>query len=449
LGRAKRDGRIENRTPRLRLPHRKEPYWTVLEPGQALGYYRSRVGSAGQWFARLFDLETKVRKQSALGSADDFSEADGQEVLNFSQAQAKAREWFRTTRALASGEAVRKGPYTVANALEDYFRDCERRGVRGLRQMTLAANAHILPALGSIEAGRLSQSRLERWHEQLSLQAARVRSKRSATEPSKRELPKTDDEHRRRRATANRILTILKAALNHALTKRRVACNGEAWREAKPFRGATEARTRFLSVEDQTRLVNGCAPGFKELTQAALFTGARYGELTRLEVRDFNAEARTLFIEVGKGGKSRHVILTEEAARFFREVTTGRSASERIFLRESYPTRNWQTTEEKILRPWSHAEQFREMKAACAKAGLDYLNFHQLRHTYASTLVNAGMPLVYVAEQLGHTDTRMVEKHYGHLAPNALADAIRKLTPKLGIHQPSNVVPLRMALESS
>jgi integrase len=89
------------------------------------------------------------------------------------------------------------------------------------------------------------------------------------------------------------------------------------------------------------------------------------------------------------------------------------------------------------------------MKAACAKAGLDYLNFHQLRHTYASTLVNAGMPLVYVAEQLGHTDTRMVEKHYGHLAPNALADAIRKLTPKLGIHQPSNVVPLRMALESS
>jgi integrase len=64
------------------------------------------------------------------------------------------------------------------------------------------------------------------------------------------------------------------------------------------------------------------------------------------------------------------------------------------------------------------------------------MGFHELRHTYASTLVNAGVPLAYVAAQLGHTDTTMVEKYYGHLSPSALADSIRKLAPVLRISKP-------------
>jgi integrase len=45
------------------------------------------------------------------------------------------------------------------------------------------------------------------------------------------------------------------------------------------------------------------------------------------------------------------------------------------------------------------------------------INFHGLRHTWASLAVMNGMPLLVVAKNLGHSDTRMVEKHYGHLAP--------------------------------
>jgi len=69
----------------------------------------------------------------------------------------------------------------------------------------------------------------------------------------------------------------------------------------------------------------------------------------------------------------------------------------------------------------------------CAIAKITPLGFHELRHTYASGLVNAGMPLIYVAAQLGHSDTRMVEKYYGHLAPTALGEAVKHFTPKLGI----------------
>jgi integrase len=50
-----------------------------------------------------------------------------------------------------------------------------------------------------------------------------------------------------------------------------------------------------------------------------------------------------------------------------------------------------------------------------------------------------------VAAQLGHTDTRMVERHYGHLCPNALAESIRSLAPKLGIESPAKVEPLKIA----
>ena len=81
---------------------------------------------------------------------------------------------------------------------------------------------------------------------------------------------------------------------------------------------------------------------------------------------------------------------------------------------------------------------------ACTAAGLDPLGFHELRHSYASMLVNAGCPLPYVAAQLGHSDTRMVEKHYGHLAPNAMADSIRSLMPKLGLMDAPKVAGLKI-----
>ena len=49
-----------------------------------------------------------------------------------------------------------------------------------------------------------------------------------------------------------------------------------------------------------------------------------------------------------------------------------------------------------------------------------------------------GMPLMVVARNLGHVDTRMVERHYGHLAPSYVAEAVRKHAPRFG-KTPSNV----------
>jgi integrase len=255
--------------------------------------------------------------------------------------------------------------------------------------------------------------------------------------------PATDEEKRARKDTANRTLTVLKAALNHALDRRLVNCSGEAWKTVKPYRGTTRARVRFLTVEEQVRLVNVCPPAFRQLVQGALLTGGRYGELARAQVQDFNPTGGTLFL-VGKGtgeGKPRRVVLTAEGQAFFQEITAGRPAGDLIFQRGELKRRKHLDRGQN----WGHNEQSRFMAAACSAAGLEPVTFHELRHSYASMLVNAGCPLAYVAAQLGHTDTRMVEKHYGHLAPSDLAKSIRALAPVLGITGPVKVAALKVA----
>jgi len=74
------------------------------------------------------------------------------------------------------------------------------------------------------------------------------------------------------------------------------------------------------------------------------------------------------------------------------------------------------------------------MKAACDAAEIKpAIGFHALRHSYASLLVKRGVSLAIVAEALGHGDTRMVSKHYGHLAPSHVADSIRANLPSFGV----------------
>ncbi len=83
------------------------------------------------------------------------------------------------------------------------------------------------------------------------------------------------------------------------------------------------------------------------------------------------------------------------------------------------------------------------MADACERAKISPpIGFHGLRHTYASLAVMNGAPLLVLAKNLGHTDTRMVERHYGHLAPSYIADAIRAAVPRFGAIEETNLTPI-------
>jgi integrase len=187
---------------------------------------------------------------------------------------------------------------------------------------------------------------------------------------------------------------------------------------------------RYLTIAECKRLINAAAPDFRKLAQAALATGCRYGELCRLTVADFDADNGTLAIRITKSGKPRHAALTDEATALFREWCTGRARSETLLLRADG-------------KPWSISQQQGPMQKACEHAQIvPVVSFHILRHTHGSLLAMRGVPIGVIAKQLGHSNTKVTEKHYAHLAPSYVADAIRAGAPRFGFRPSKKVVPL-------
>jgi integrase len=92
----------------------------------------------------------------------------------------------------------------------------------------------------------------------------------------------------------------------------------------KPIKRVDEAVVRYLNAEEARRLVNACGKDSRKLVQAALLTGCRCAEFTRLDCGDFNPDV----IRLSKG-KVRHVVLTDEAKAAFDGWTTDRCQATR------------------------------------------------------------------------------------------------------------------------
>src|SRR5512144_572150 len=103
MARTIRNGKLDTRSARSRLTLRREPYWTVLSAGCALGYRRGAKG--GTWIAKFRDADGK-RHLEALGASDDARDADGLSAYSFAQAQERARAWFQGKAREAAGDFV-------------------------------------------------------------------------------------------------------------------------------------------------------------------------------------------------------------------------------------------------------------------------------------------------------------------------------------------------------
>jgi hypothetical protein len=242
MARTARNSSLESRTARARLRIRRTPYFAKIAKGLRLGYYRGSI--AGSWIARCY-RGAGVYATEALGVADDTLDADGVKVLDYWQAQEHARRWGERQRLIAEG-MVREGTYTVADAVKDYLAEiaAEKRPT-SVRNAKYIFDASILPDLGTMQLEKLTADRLNRWRNKLATQPKRVRTKLTATEPALREVADDEEARRARKATANRILTMLKAALNRAFQAGR-ASSDSAWRKVKPFRRITSLRSQSI-----------------------------------------------------------------------------------------------------------------------------------------------------------------------------------------------------------
>jgi integrase len=261
-------------------------------------------------------------------------------------------------------------------------------------------NLHFLGKFGDELVTSLTKVRLEGWLNSLVFKG----SDREAV--------------RRSKDTANRVLSMVKALLNHAL---RDPSNGisddHAWRLVRPFHGVAVPRVVHFSVEEARTLIE-TAPDkdFAELLTAGFLTGARYGELIACSVRDFDPIAKALRVD-GKTGP-RVIVLQPEAVTFLKRISKGRVADEPL-LRRSDGTR------------WNRSHQQRRMAAALECAGLDKEGtFYALRHSYISRAIEGQVPLNIIADNCG-TSIRMIETTYAKVLAGKRREFIERGAPSL------------------
>ena len=249
MGRTVRDAKLETRTARSRLAIKAEPYWRVIHEGSHLGYYRGSRG--GRWVARFRKPGTTARGyvKCTIGEADDFADADGVQFLDFKQAQERARTWFEEVSA-----GPKRGPFTVSDALDEYMSSFRGKSIAATRSRV---DSIIRPELGAHDVRSLTRRIISDWHTARASSPARLRTSKRAKEPNVR-LLEGDEAIRRRRSTANRDLTVLKAALNRAADHHE-GLPVDAWRSVRPFANVDRAKLRYISEDESRRLVNSIA----------------------------------------------------------------------------------------------------------------------------------------------------------------------------------------------
>src|SRR5690348_5800033 len=190
---AKTRSGLESRTAREKLPITSKPVWVAVGPGIGLGYRRNKT--EGSWVARLADGKGGYATRN-IGFADDLSPANGNDVLDFWQAQDKARQLG--SRATAQEAAI----ITVDDAVKQYEADLRTRG--GDAGNASRLRGHLGAALLQRPVALLSTAELRRWRDALAKKLAA--------------------------ASVNRVATVFKAALNHAADQDERILSRRAWK---------------------------------------------------------------------------------------------------------------------------------------------------------------------------------------------------------------------------
>ncbi|MBL4874011.1 MAG: site-specific integrase [Rhodobacteraceae bacterium] len=222
------------------------------------------------------------------------------------------------------------------------------------------------------------------------------------------DVRKIEDFASERRATVKegsvqRELTVLKAILNRA-HREGTLVSVPLFPRMRKQRG----RKRWLSVKEEQRLIAAAANHLKPLIGFAVDTGGRRSELLRLDWRHVDMERGFITFIDTKNGEDRSVRLTNRAYQLL--VSLGAQETGPVF-----------TYQGKAMKAVTSS-----FKGARTRAKIDDLRFHDLRHTFASRLVQQGVSLYEVMHLTGHKSLEMVQR-YAHLAPDFQGRAIEAL----------------------
>jgi len=168
---------------------------------------------------------------------------------------------------------------------------------------------------------------------------------------------------------------------------------------------------RYLNEQEVSRLFDELDRNrntqVAQIIRLLLYTGARKREILDARWEHVDLRRRLLTIPISKSGKPRHIPLSDASVELLDSLQRD----------ESVP---WVFFNPKTLKP--PVSIFYAWDSIRAKVGLQDVRLHDLRHSFASFLVNSGRSLYEVQRLLGHYDPK-VTMRYAHLSPEALIDA--------------------------
>lgn len=214
--------------------------------------------------------------------------------------------------------------------------------------------------------------------------------------------------------TTNRVLILIRYIYNL----------GKKWRVAgmsqNPTLGLSTApdvqRDRFLSAEETQHLIAAIEVDENRVAAQAimllLLTGGRRNEITQAKWEYINWERRTLLVPLSKSGKPRAIALNAQALALLRAIPR---EHDNPYI---FPSPVNGKPSASLFFPWDRIRK---------RAGLKDVRLHDLRHSYASFLVNQGISLYVVQGLLGHAHSRTTQR-YAHLAHETLLDAAERIS---------------------
>lgn len=177
---------------------------------------------------------------------------------------------------------------------------------------------------------------------------------------------------------------------------------------------------RFLTRNEISQLLSACKqsthPYLYLFVKLLLLTGARKSELRLAKWKDIDDDKMQLFVAISKSGRSRKIMLSNQAVKVLDKVRLRTDALGLPTTRD-----DWLFPNPRTRKPYTsfHLAFF----AARKHAGLNTVRVHDLRHTYASLLINNGASIYEVQQLLGHYHISMTER-YAQLFPNTLKDRV-------------------------
>src|SRR5262245_39017301 len=352
------------------------------------GFMLEVRASGGKTYYQRYTDERGRERQFKIGPAD---------VLTLRQAKRKAVQ-VKAQAILGSDpqkeRQERRSIPTLSAFVEQRYLPSVRTYNRSWQTDEIVLRVHVLPRLGHLFLDEINTQRITEI-------IAAMRSDGYAP------------------GTVGRVIVILRYLFN-LVGKWNVVRGLENPASGIPV-PADVQRNRFLDKDETKRLVEALAKDENQVAAKAilllLLTGARRNEITHARWEHVDLEASTLLVPLSKSGKPRYVFLNAAAANILRSIPRLPGNS------YVFPSPITGRPSASLHFPWQRIR---------TRAGLPDARLHDLRHSFASALVNDGWDLYTVQRLLGHANAKATQR-YAHLRRETLAEAAEAMGSLVGL----------------